>query len=160
MVPEAVAENATRQPELLLLAGIADGITRAPSQGVSTSKSYKDLKAWQASMTVVEKIYAATRRFPNDERFGLTSQLRRACVSMPANVAEGRARRSDRAFANHVSIALGSHAEAETCLEIARRLGYLTPGECDDLMTYLDSAGQLLSGLFRLLNAGTTQKEA
>ena len=104
------------QAELSVLAGIADGITRAPRQRVSTSKSYRDLKAWQASMTVVERIYAATRRFPHDERFGLTSQLRRACVSMPANVAEGRARRSDRAFANHVSIALGSHGEAASKL--------------------------------------------
>jgi len=144
-------------PELSFLAGIADGIMRAPRQRVSTSKSYRDLKAWQASMTVVERIYAATRRFLHDERFGLTSQLRRACVSMPVNVAEGRARRSDRAFAHHVSIALGSHAEAETCLEIAERLGYLTTGERDDLMTHLDSAGQLLSGLFRLLNAGNKQ---
>jgi len=100
---------------------------------------------------VVERIYSATREFPDDERFGLTSQLRRACVSMPANVAEGRGRRSDRAFRSHVRIALGSHAEVETCLEIARRLRYLTQGDYDDLMLPLDSAGQLLSGLFRSL---------
>jgi four helix bundle protein len=111
-------------------------------------------------MTVVERMYAATRRFPDDERFGLTSQLRRACVSMPMNVAEGRGRRSDRAFAHHVRIALGSHAEVETCLEIARRLGYLTTAECDDLMTSLDSAGQLLSGLFRLLSTRREQQTA
>src|SRR5215831_9580909 len=122
-------------------------------QGMATSKSYKGLEAWQASIAAVERIYAATRRFPDEERFGLTSQLRRACVSMPANIAEGKGRRSDRALVSHIRIALGSHAEAETCLEIARRLKYLTPNEFDDSMTFLDHAGQLLSGLFRSLEA-------
>src|SRR5262245_16346273 len=63
-------------------------------RGMATSKSYRGLEAWQASIAAVERIYAATRRFPDEERFGLTSQLRRACVSMPANIAEGKGRRS------------------------------------------------------------------
>ena len=122
--------------------------------------SYRGLKAWQVSMGVVERIYAATRRFPDEERFGLTSQLRRAAISMPANIAEGRGRRSDRAFRSHVRIALGSHAEVETCLEIAQRLKYLTSRECEDLMVSVDSAGQLLSGLFRSLRANSTLQDS
>jgi four helix bundle protein len=118
-----------------------------------TSKAYRNLAAWQASMAVVERVYAATKRFPDDERFGLTTQIRRASVSMPANVAEGWSRRSVRSYANHVTIALGSHAEVETCLEISRRLGYVSPSDFGDLMIDLDRAGQLLSGLFRSLDS-------
>ena len=104
-------------------------------------------------MTVVEKAYTATRRFPDDERFGLSAQLRRAAVSMPANIAEGWSRRSVRAYANHVSIALGSHAELETCFEIARRLNYISEKELMEVVVDLDRAGQLLSGLFRSLDS-------
>jgi len=109
-------------------------------------------------MTVVEKIYALTRRFPDEERFGLTAQLRRAAVSMPANVAEGWSRRSVRAYANHVGIALGSHAEVETCIEIARRLQYGSENDLREIAAALDHAGQLLSGLFRSLDSQPTRR--
>jgi four helix bundle protein len=118
-----------------------------------TSRAYRDLDAWRASMTVVEKTYTATRRFPADERFGLTAQVRRASVSMPTNIAEGWSRRSLRAYANHVGIALGSHAEVETCLEIAKRLGYISEKELAELTVAVDQAGRLLAGLFRSLAA-------
>jgi four helix bundle protein len=72
---------------------------------------------------------------------------------MPSNVAEGWARHSIRVYANHVSIALGSHAELETGIEIARRLGYRSQKEFDELMAAVETAGQLLSGLFRSLVA-------
>jgi four helix bundle protein len=68
---------------------------------------------------------------------------------MPANIAEGWSRRSLRAYANHVSIALGSHAEVETCFEIARRLSYISEKELSELTDVLDQAGRLLAGLFR-----------
>src|SRR5665213_1793895 len=109
-------------------------------------RTYRDLEAWQASMRVVETTYGITKSFPLDERFGLTSQLRRAAVSMPSNVAEGAARRMTRVFANHVSIALGSHAEVETCLEIALRLGYLSVADMKVAAPFLSRAGQLLNG--------------
>jgi four helix bundle protein len=109
---------------------------------MTTSHSYRELEVWQAGMTVVERLYTVTSRFPSEERFGLTAQLRRAVVSMPSNVAEGRARRSIRTCANHVSIALGSHAEVETYLEIARRLGFVKQQEFDELMPTLNSAGR------------------
>src|SRR3982751_1599245 len=115
-------------------------------------KSYRDLEAWQASMDVVEHVYALTKSFPPDERFGLTAQLRRAAVSIPSNVAEAASRRTTGAFINHVSIALGSHAEAETCIEIGLRLGYLSPTRAQEIARFLNRAGQLLNGLLRSLS--------
>jgi four helix bundle protein len=116
-------------------------------------KTYRDLDAWQAGLDVVQQIYQVTKRFPVDERFGLTAQLRRAAVSMPSNVAEGACRRTTGAFVNHVSIALGSHAEVETCVEIALRLGYVSPAEAEDVAPFISRAGQLLNGLLRSLSA-------
>jgi four helix bundle protein len=116
-------------------------------------KTYRDLEAWQAGMTLVEVSYGVTRTFPTDERFGLSAQLRRAAISVPSNIAEGACRRSSPAFANHVSIAIGSHAEVETCLEIARRLGYVSAVEMNRIMVPVDRAGQLVNGLYRSLLA-------
>jgi len=98
---------------------------------------------------LVERCYKATALLPASELYGLTTQLRRAAVSIPSNVAEGHCRRSTRAYANHVSIALGSHGEVETLIELACRLGFLNAKarEAFDLRT--DSVGKLLSGLFR-----------
>jgi four helix bundle protein len=120
---------------------------------MSAVKTYQDLDTWQAGMTLVEKTYGATREFPADERFGLAVQLRRAAVSIPSNIAEGACRRTTGAFVNHVSIALGSHAEVETCLEIAMRLGYIQRVQMDKLTPSLERTGQLLNGLLRSLQA-------
>jgi four helix bundle protein len=121
--------------------------------GMSTVKTYRDLEASQAGMVLVEVTYQVTRGFPADERFGLSTQLRRAAVSVPSNIAESACRRSTAAFANHVNIALGSHAEIETCLEIARRPGYVSAAEMNQTMSRLDRTGQLLNGLQRSLLA-------
>ena len=69
--------------------------------------SFRDLEVWQESMTLVEEIYALSKRFPSEERFGLTSQLRRAAVSIPSNIGEGSRRKRKKAFRNHLDIALG-----------------------------------------------------
>jgi four helix bundle protein len=125
-------------------------------------KTYRDLEVWQVGMTLVEKIYAATKSFPSDERFELTGQLRRAAVSIPSNVAEGSCRRTTPAFLNHVSIALGSHGEIETCVEVAFRLHYLSAKAKDDLMVTADSTGRLLNGLMHSLESklSRAQREA
>jgi four helix bundle protein len=120
---------------------------------MSAVKTYRDLDVWQSGMTLVEETYGATRRFPADERFGLTAQLRRAAVSVSSNIAEGACRRTTGAFVNHVSIALGSHAEVETCFEVAMRLEYVRRTDLDKLMSVLDRTGQLLHGLLRSLEA-------
>lgn len=87
--------------------------------------NYKDLEVWQYAVTWVEAVYRATANWPRDERFGLVSQVRRAAVSVPSNIAEGAARRSTGEFLQFVGMARGSLAEAETQILIARRLGYL-----------------------------------
>ena len=120
-------------------------------------KVYRDLDAWQAAMALVEMIYGATRALPRHELFGLIAQLRRAAVSIPSNIAEGACRRTTGAYVNHVRIALGSHAEVETCFEIALRLGYLQPDETNTIASSIERTGQLLNGLLRSLEAGTSR---
>jgi four helix bundle protein len=137
-------------PELLR---IARGIADAHADPMASLKTYRELEAWQVSMTLVERCYAATRAFPLEERFGLTSQLRRAAISIPSNVAEGACRRTTNAFINHVSIALGSHAELETCVEIATRLGYLSESVRCELTKVSDSVGRLMNGLLHALES-------
>ena len=102
-------------------------------------------------MDLVERCYRTTANLPPSELYGLTSQLRRAAVSIPSNVAEGHCRRSTKAYANHVSIALGSHGELETCIEVALRLGLIGATERNSIVAISDSAGQLLNGLYRSL---------
>jgi four helix bundle protein len=115
--------------------------------------SYRDLNAWKQAMTVVEECYRLTSSFPPAERFGLTSQMRRAAISIPANVAEGRCRHTTGAFTNHVSIALGSVGELETCIELSERLGYLKQSDAMKLSASVSSIGRLLSALHRSLEA-------
>ena len=88
-------------------------------------KSYQDLLVWQKSIKLTTRVYALTKRFPKDEMYGLSSQLRRAAVSIPSNVAEGHARQHNKEFKQFLHIALGSVAEVDTQLFIARELGYI-----------------------------------
>lgn len=118
-----------------------------------TVRTYRELDAWQQGMTLVEYCYKETKGFPPDERFGLTAQLRRAAVSVPSNVAEGACRLTTNAFVNHVSIALGSLAEVETCLEVASRLDYLPRQQAKALFDLAGVVGRLLNGLLRSLRA-------
>jgi four helix bundle protein len=113
--------------------------------------AYKQLDTWQQAMTLVERCYEVTGTFPRSEMYGLTNQIRRAAVSIPSNVAEGFCRRKTKAYANHVSIALGSHGELETCLELAVRLGFLSREQLSPLEQMTISVGSLLSGLHRSL---------
>jgi four helix bundle protein len=111
-------------------------------------------------MDFVERCYKVTRTFPREELYGLTSQLRRAAVSIPANVAEGYCRRKTKAYANHVSIAMGSHGEVETHVEIAFRLGFLSEASRDSLQRDLGSIGRLLNGLHHSLREKIRQERA
>jgi len=96
---------------------------------------------------LVSDIYSVTRHFPVDERFGLTSQLRRAAVSVPSNVGEGKRRRSQRPFANHLDIALGSQAEVEVQLEVAHRVGLLSWTDYERLAAQTEEICRMLNGL-------------
>ena len=96
-------------------------------------QDYRDLRVWQAGMDLVVAVYGVTRTFPAYEQYGLTSQLRRAIVSVPSNIAEGHTREHLGEYLHHLGIARGSLAEAATQLEIARRLAYISEQESNDL---------------------------
>jgi four helix bundle protein len=105
---------------------------------------HKDLDVWKKGMELVERVYSMSRAFPDSERFGLTSQLRRAAVSIPSNIAEGAARKSDKELLQFLSIAIGSLAELETQYLIAIRLGFLEKDK--SLTNLIKDEKQLLLG--------------
>jgi four helix bundle protein len=119
-----------------------------------TITSFRDLQAWQLGIDLAAMVYAATAHFPTDERFGLTAQARRAAVSIPSNVAEGQSR-PQGAFINHLSIALGSHAELETLVILAVRLDYLTPDQAEPLLEQLRRTGRCIQALHSALRRST-----
>lgn len=110
-------------------------------------KSFRDLDVWKAAVDLATRTYRETRAFPSDERFGLTSQMRRAATSVAANIAEGHARNGTREFLHFVSIALGSLAELETECEIAMRCGLFETEAATEL---LKTAGQVRALLLSL----------
>ena len=108
-------------------------------------QSYKDLMVWQKSIQLVSAIYRITEKFPKSEIFGLTSQMRRASVSIPANLAEGYARKHRAEYMQFVKIAFGSGAELETFLVIAQNLNFVKKEESIE-------AEKLLNEIMRMLN--------
>lgn len=110
-------------------------------------RPHHNLDVWKKSIEFVVDIYRIIENFPNGEKFGLTSQLRRAAVSIAANIAEGAARKSVKEFANFLSIAQGSASEVETELLISFRLNYLTEDNYRKLYKDLDEIGKMISGL-------------
>jgi four helix bundle protein len=110
-------------------------------------KGHRDLIAWQKAMALVTDIYAATAQFPKEEVYGLTNQLRRACVSVPSNLAEGHGHSSKKDFHRFLSQARGSLLEVETQLEIARNLGCLGPEPAAVLLAKASEVARLLNGL-------------
>ena len=109
--------------------------------------SYKDLIAWNKAMELVTIVYNATKTFPREELYGLTSQLRRAVVSVPSNIAEGQARFSQKEFFRFLSHARGSLVEVETQVLIAERLGYLKQDQCQQLIEKTAELGRIMNGL-------------
>jgi four helix bundle protein len=114
-------------------------------------KHYQELIAWQKAMDLVEEVYKVSRRFPREEIYGLTSQLRRAAVSIPSNIAEGQGRRTTADFLRHLSISYGSLLELETQLLIATRLNYLAPEKCNEILKMAGEVGRILNGLMSSL---------
>src|SRR5689334_2017962 len=103
-------------------------------------------------MAFVEKLYQCTMRFPANEMYGLTSQIRRAAISIPSNIAEGAERESTKDFLRFISMAKGSQAEVETQLILANRLGFLPEEQFNNLINDLHEVGRMLHGLQRSLN--------
>jgi four helix bundle protein len=120
---------------------------------IMTLESYRQLKVWQLGMELSKDVYLLTENFPKREMYGLSSQVQRAAVSVPANLAEGHAKDSTKEFLRHISIAQGSLAETETHLLLAESLGYAKP---DEIAKFLEKCGEerrMLSGLRRSLKA-------
>lgn len=108
---------------------------------------FEKLDVWQKAIEYADRVYVATRDFPTDERFGLTSQLRRAGVSVSSNVAEGTGRSSDTEFARFVEIGYGSLMETVSQSHVARRQSFLAKTAFDDLYQRADQLARMLSGL-------------
>jgi len=128
---------------------------RANGRAMKATSSFRDLEVWQESMTLVEEIYAVSKRFPSEERFGLTSQLRRSAVSIPSNIGEGARRKRRKAFLNHLDIALGSQGEVDVQLELAMRLAFCSKADRSAIQQRIDRIGRMLNGLI-----GSLQPEA
>lgn len=115
-------------------------------------KSHRDLIVWQKAMELTVFIYHLTKHFPKEETYGLISQIRRASSSIPANIAEGQGRRSNREFQQFLANARGSLLELDTHLELSFRVGYINKNQHDDLREKISEAGRILNGLMRSLN--------
>ena len=118
-------------------------------------QSYKDLIAWQKAMALVTEIYRSTQKFPREEVYGLTSQLRRAAVSIPSNIAEGQARHSPKEFRLFLSHARGSLVEVETQLLIAQNLSFLSAKDSEHLLGLAAELGRILNGLIGAIKLRT-----
>jgi len=112
-------------------------------------KSHKDLDVWKVSMEMVAEIYKLTEKFPKHELYGLTSQLRRAAISIASNISEGAARQTKREFVQFLYCALGSSSEIETQLELAKMLNYATQEGVQPILEMRDRIAQMLYGLVR-----------
>ena len=126
---------------------------------MSTGPSFRDLDVWQESMVLVEDIYRITRRFPREERYGLTSQLRDAAVSIASNIGEGARRKREKVFLNHLDIALGSQGEVDVQIEIGRRLNFGSAEELVAVQSRIDRIGRMLNGLIASLQPGSRYSE-
>jgi len=114
-------------------------------------KSYKDLEVWQKSIDIVKEVYAASKSFPKDERFGLTSQIRRSAISIPSNIAEGKSRQHINEYIQFLYIAFGSSSELNTQLLIAGELQFLSNSELCVLTEKLDHVSRMLQNLIKSL---------
>jgi four helix bundle protein len=119
-------------------------------------RPHETLEVWQKAVDFVVMIYAVTKAFPPEEKFGLTSQIRRAAISVPANLAEGAARQSDKEFMHFISISQGSCSEVETELLIALKLGFLMEPDYIELKAAANSIGRMLVGLSKHLKMRTS----
>ena len=112
---------------------------------------FEGLKVWQNSMNLAEEVYKATKGFPKEEQYGLTSQLRRATTSIPANIAEGKGRNSKKEYTQYLYMSRGSVFEVMTFIQLSERLNYLTEPETNHLLQLCNEVSAMLTGLIRSL---------
>lgn len=112
-------------------------------------KTYKDLIVWQRSIQLVTTVYSLTKTFPSDERFGLVSQLNRAVISIPSNIAEGWGRELSKNYLQFLRISRGSLMEVETMILISKNLGYINEENFKELNKEIEEVGKILQGLIK-----------
>ena len=112
-----------------------------------TIRSYRDLIVWQKSVEMVIAVYRATKKFPSSEQFAITSQVKRAAVSVPANIAEGYGRNTQKEYAHFLRIAQGSLSELETLLTIAQKISYCSAQEYSTLEKHASEVARMLYAL-------------
>ena len=112
-------------------------------------RAHKKLNVWKMSIDLAKEIYDITGKYPREERYGIINQMRRAATSVPANIAEGAARRSKKEFAQFLSIAGGSLSELDTYLELSLVLNYLNLGEKEKIDAMMTNVSKTLAGLIR-----------
>jgi len=117
----------------------------------SSDQFLSDLRVWQGAMALAESCYQLTRRFPKEELFGLTSQIRRSAASVPANIAEGHGRENTQSFVQYLRIAQGSLKELETHLLLSERVGVVSRTEVEASMSQCEAVGKMLRSLIRSL---------
>lgn len=117
----------------------------------SIVKSYRDVQVWQKARMLVSEIYKITAQFPKEETYGLTSQLRRAIISVPSNIAEGSSKGSTREYLRFLSISYGSLCEVETQLYLAFDLDFITEIQLQTLLEKTNELGRMTHGLIRSL---------
>lgn len=115
--------------------------------------NHKDLDVWKSAILLAEKVYRETVDFPKQEQFGLISQLRRAAVSVPANIAEGSARKGNKELIQFLYISLGSLAELETLIILSNKVGYFNDEKQDNLLTLVTKCSKLTYGLIKYLKS-------
>jgi four helix bundle protein len=123
-------------------------------------KSYKDLRVWQNGIRLVKEIYLLTETLPPIEKYGICSQLQRAAVSIPANIAEGYGRQHKKEYIRHLTIANGSLKEVETLVEISYQLGYLAADHHEALLRITEDEGRMLNGLMQSLRKSPVDPKA
>ena len=115
------------------------------------NKPHKKLNVWQKSIILIQKIYELTRSFPKIEIYGLTNQMRRAAISIPANISEGAARQTKKEFIQFLHVAQGSLSELDTHLEISQKLGYLKENSVQEISLLMNDIDKMLTGLIKSL---------
>jgi four helix bundle protein len=110
-------------------------------------RNYRELEIWKNGIIIVEKIYELSARLPNDEKFGLRSQITRGSVSIPSNIAEGCSRNSEMEFKRFLEIAMGSLFEVETQLTICERLGFFDPNDLNDIFQLINLEAKMINTL-------------
>ena len=123
-------------------------------------KDFKDLIVWQKAMDLVVEVYNLVKKLPKEEQFALSDQMRRAVISIPSNIAEGRGRYSIKEYTHFLSVAKGSNAELETQLLLCVKINYLNNSDIERAFGLIKEVGKMLNSLQKSLNSPTLKPEA